>query len=42
MLDEFFLLAKYLNLSYGDFSTIPTYVRKYLIDKIIEVNTPKD
>jgi hypothetical protein len=42
LLDEFFLLAKHLRISYTEFNTIPTYVRKYLINKIIEVNTNED
>ena len=28
-------------MSFHDFNTIPTYVRKYLIEKIVEENTPK-
>lgn len=28
-------------MSYVDYLSIPTYMRKYLIDKIIEENTPK-
>lgn len=28
-------------MSYIDFNSIPTYVRKYLIDKIVEENSPK-
>jgi sulfur relay (sulfurtransferase) DsrC/TusE family protein len=42
LLDEFYLLAKYLRTSYTEFNTIPTYVRKYLINKIVENNTKED
>lgn len=28
--------------SYQEFLIMPTYVRKYMIDKIIESNTPKN
>jgi len=42
LLDEFYILAKVLHLSYDVFWTIPTYTRRYLIDKIIEENTPKN
>jgi len=32
-----------MNVSYGDFNILPTYKRKYLIDKTIEDNnTPTD
>jgi hypothetical protein len=36
ILDEFYLLAKMLRTSYSDFLKMPTYVRRYLVDKIIE------
>jgi hypothetical protein len=42
MLDEFYVLSKFLHMSYKDFNEIPTYMRKYLVDKIIEENTPKN
>jgi hypothetical protein len=42
MLDEYFVMAKQLRMSYLEFMNIPTYVRKYLINKIVETNTPKD
>lgn len=29
-------------MSYSDFLSIPTYMRKYLINKLVEDNTPKD
>ena len=41
MIDEFYVLSKFLHMSYYEFNLIPTYMRKYLIDKIIEENTPK-
>jgi hypothetical protein len=41
LLDEFYYLAKYLRTSYNEFLKLPTYIRKYLLDKIIEENTPK-
>jgi len=42
LIDEFYILARFLRMSYTDYLNIPTYIRKYLIDKIIEDNTPKD
>jgi hypothetical protein len=36
LLDEFYLLAKILRTSYSDYLKMPTYVRRYLVDKIIE------
>jgi hypothetical protein len=42
LIDEFYILARFLRMSYPDYLNIPTYIRKYLIDKIIEDNTPKD
>jgi hypothetical protein len=35
-LDEYFVLAKNLHTSWTDFMKMPTYARRYLIDKIIE------
>ena len=34
--DEFFYLAKYLRMQYSEFQSIPTYVRKYLLQKLID------
>jgi hypothetical protein len=34
-------MAKFLNTSWSDFLIMPTYSRKYLVNKIIEYNTPK-
>ncbi len=31
-----------MGISYGDFNTIPTYMRKYLINKIITDNSPNE
>jgi hypothetical protein len=42
MIDEYFALGKFIGTSYSDYLVMPTYFRKYLIDKIIELNTPKD
>jgi hypothetical protein len=42
MLDEYFALGKFIGTSYSDYLVMPTYVRKYLINKLIEVNTPPD
>ena len=39
-MDEFILLGRFLRTQYQDFLTMPTYVRKYLVEKIIEYNTP--
>jgi hypothetical protein len=35
-------MAKILRFSYTEFLNIPTYARKFLINKIIEENTPKN
>jgi hypothetical protein len=42
LLDEYYLMARFLRTSYSEFLNIPTYVRKYLINKIVETNTPKE
>jgi len=34
MLDEFYYLSKNVNLSYSDMMTMPTYERKYFINKL--------
>jgi hypothetical protein len=37
--DEYFLLTKVLNISYQDFYFhIPTFTRRYLVNKIIQEN----
>jgi hypothetical protein len=41
-LDDYYVLAKFLRTGWGDFLSMPTYARKYLINLIIEQNTPKD
>lgn len=35
-LDEFYVLNKNLNISWTEYHEIPTYARRYLVDKIIE------
>ena len=34
MLDEFYYLSKHVNMSYSDMMIMPTYERKYFIDKL--------
>jgi hypothetical protein len=41
LIDEYYVLAKILRMSYSDFMVIPTYKRKYLINRIIKDNTPE-
>ena len=41
LIDEYFLLSEVLGTGYADYLNMPTYVRKYLVNKIIEVNTPE-
>ena len=40
-MDEFFYLIKYAGFSYSDLLTVPTYERKYFINKLVELNTQK-
>jgi hypothetical protein len=42
LIDEYYALGKFIGTSYSDFLIMPTYFRKYLIEKIIEINTPKE
>ncbi len=42
ILDEYYLLSKMLHTSWSDFLSMPTYVRKYLINKIITINNNED
>jgi hypothetical protein len=42
MLDEFYILSKILRMQYSEFLSIPTYARKYLVEKIIEDGKPKN
>jgi len=35
-------MARFLRTSYTDFNNMPSYMRRYLIDKIIDANTPKN
>jgi hypothetical protein len=41
LIEEYYFLARFIRLSYTEFHIMPTYMRKYLIDRIIEDNTPK-
>lgn len=41
LLDEIFYLVKYANFSYSDILIMPTFERRYFIEKLIEVNSPK-
>lgn len=38
IIDEYFVLSKILRTSYSDYLIMPTYVRKYLINRIIQEN----
>lgn len=40
-LDEFYYLSTLLNVTYSDFITMPIFMRKYLLDKWIELNKQK-
>ena len=40
MLDEFFYLSKTLHMQYSEFLKLPTYARKYLIQKLIDDANP--
>jgi hypothetical protein len=37
-IDEFYYLKTLLNISYSDFLIMPLFVRKYLLDKWVELN----
>jgi hypothetical protein len=37
-IDEFYYLKTLLGISYSDFLIMPLFVRKYLLDKWIELN----
>jgi hypothetical protein len=41
LLDQYIFLAKFLRMSYSDFLKVPTYQRNYIIDKVVEMNNPK-
>jgi len=36
LLDEIYMLVKHCNFSYSDIYKMPTYQRKYFLDKLIE------
>ena len=42
LIEEYYLMAKFLRTSYSDFYRMPTFERKFLINKIVEHNTPKN
>jgi hypothetical protein len=42
LIDEYYILSKFIGTSYFDFLIMPTYFRKVLVNKIIEHNTPKE
>ena len=35
-MDEIFYLAKYVNFTYSDIMSMPTFERRYFVDKLIE------
>jgi hypothetical protein len=35
-MDEFYYLIKFANFSYSDVSSMPTFERRYFIDKLIK------
>jgi hypothetical protein len=37
-IDEFYFLKTLLNISYSDFLIMPIFIRKYLLDKWVELN----
>jgi hypothetical protein len=37
-IDEFYYLKTLLNVSYSDFLIMPIFIRKYLLDKWVELN----
>ena len=37
-IDEFYYLAKLLNISYSDFLNMPIFYRKYILDKWVKEN----
>jgi hypothetical protein len=41
LLDEIFFLVKLANFSYGDILKMPTYERKYFIEKLIDTMSKK-
>ena len=41
-LDEFYLLAKNMHVSWTDFMKMPSYARRYFVDKIIELSQKTD
>jgi hypothetical protein len=41
LMDDYYTMAHFLGTSYSDFMIIPTFQRKYLINKILEYNSPK-
>jgi hypothetical protein len=37
-IDEFYYLKTLMNISYSDFLIMPIFIRKYLLDKWVELN----
>jgi len=42
MLDEFYYLSKHVNMSYTDMMSMPTFERKYFINKLSEEFTKRE
>jgi len=42
LIEEYYLMSKVLRTQYNEFLSIPTYVRKYIIKRIVEDYTPKE
>ena len=42
LIEEFYLMYKTLRTQYSEFLTIHTYIRKYIVGRIIDDYTPKE
>lgn len=40
-MDEFYYLVKYAHFSYNDLLNVPTYERKYFVDKLVSEHEKK-
>jgi hypothetical protein len=42
LLNEFYVMSRHMTISYLDFNNMPTYVRRFLLDKLVDEFTKKE
>jgi len=41
LLNEFYIMSRHMTVTYSDFLTMPTFTRRFLLDKLVDEFTQK-